>query len=216
MDEAPTTAGSTGIRCVIVDDHPPIVDAISRVLESHGIRIVGIAGNGLDALDVIQRERPTLALVDVRMPGLSGMEVARLVAKECPGTAVCLYTGHSDRALLLEAIDLGVRGFVLKEAPLVDLVRAVETIAGGGIYVDPVLAGILTSPDATTKLTMLTPRERDVLRLLADGMRNEEIGRELQISPDTVRAHMRKAMARLGADTRTEAVETALRQQLIS
>ena len=210
------TAGSTGIRCVIVDDHPPIVDAISRVLESHGIRIVGIASNGLDALDVIQRERPVLALVDVRMPGLSGMEVARLVAKECPSTAVCLYTGHSDRALLLEAIDLGVRGFVLKEAPLVDLVRAVETIAGGGIYVDPVLAGILTSPDATQKLTMLTPREREVLRLLADGMRNEEIGRELHISPDTVRAHVRKAMARLDADTRTEAVATALRQQLIS
>ena len=216
VDGASKRSGPAEIRCVIVDDHPPIVDAISRVLESHGIRVVGTAGNGLDALDVIERERPALALVDVRMPGLSGMDVARRAVKECPGTAICLYTGHSERALLLEAIDLGVRGFVLKEAPLVDLVRAVETVAGGGTYVDPVLAGILTSPDATKKLTMLTPREREVLRLLADGMRNEEIGRELHISPDTVRAHVRKAMERLDADTRTEAVATALRQQLIS
>lgn len=177
---------------------------------------MGTAGNGLDSLDVIASERPAIALVDVRMPGLSGMEVARRSVKETPGTAICLYTGHSERSLLLEAIDLGVRGFVLKEAPLADLIRAVETVAGGGTYVDPVLGGILTSSDATRKLTMLTPRERDVLRLLADGMRNEEIGRELGIAPDTVRAHIRKAMERLNADTRTEAVATALRQQLIS
>jgi DNA-binding NarL/FixJ family response regulator len=205
-----------GIRCVIADDHPPIVDAISRVLAAHGIDIVGTAGNGLDALDVMKREAPAVALIDVRMPGISGMDVARRAVKEAPGSAICLYTGHSERSLLLEAIDLGVRGFVLKEAPLVDLIRAVETVAVGGTYVDPVLAGILTSPDATKKLTMLTAREREVLRLLADGMRNEEIGRRLSISPDTVRAHVRKAMERLNADTRTEAVATALRQSLIS
>ena len=216
VEEKSTSEGSEAIRCVVVDDHPPIVDAIARVLEGHGIRVVATAGNGIDALDAFQREQPALALVDVRMPGLSGMDVARRALKECPAVAICLYTGHSDRALLLEAIDLGVRGFVLKEAPLVDLVRAVETVARGGTYVDPVLAGILTSPGATNRLTMLTPREREVLRMLADGMRNEEIGRTLGISPDTVRAHVRKAMERLDADTRTAAVATALRQQLIS
>lgn len=210
------TSGNGTITCVIVDDHPPIVDSITRVLAASGVEVIGSAGNGTDAIDAIRRLRPQIALVDVRMPGLSGMDVARAIVKEIPQTAICLYTGHSERALLLEAIDLGVRGFVLKEAPLVDLIRAVETVARGGTYVDPVLAGILTSPDATKKLTMLTPRERDVLRLLADGMRNEEIGRNLHISPDTVRAHVRKAMERLDADTRTEAVATALRQQLIS
>lgn len=208
--------GSGSITCVIVDDHPPIVDSITRVLEGSGISVVGSAGNGADAVEVLRRLRPQIALVDVRMPGQSGMEVARIVVKELRDVALCLYTGHSERSLLLEAIDLGVRGFVLKEAPLVDLIRAVETVARGGTYVDPVLAGILTSPDATKKLTMLTPRERDVLRLLADGLRNEEIGRRLHISPDTVWAHVRKAMERLDADTRTEAVATALRQQLIS
>lgn len=214
--EGVATSGIETITCVIVDDHPPIVDSITRVLAASGIEVVGSAGNGADAIDTIRRLRPAIALVDVRMPGLSGMDVARAVVKELRDTAICLYTGHSERALLLEAIDLGVRGFVLKEAPLVDLIRAVETVARGGTYVDPVLAGILTSPDATKKLTMLTPRERDVLRLLADGLRNEEIGRRLHISPDTVRAHVRKAMERLDADTRTEAVATALRQQLIS
>ena len=122
VDEVPASELAEAIRCVIVDDHPPIVDVIARVLESHGIRVVATAGNGIDALEAFRREEPAIALVDVRMPVLSGIEVAR-------------------RALLLEAIDLGVRGFVLKEAPLVDLVRAVETVARGGTYVDPVLAG---------------------------------------------------------------------------
>lgn len=209
-------SGTPTIRCVIADDHPPIVDAISRVLAAHGVEIVGTAGNGHDVMDVILRERPAVALIDVRMPGQNGMDVARRAAQEAPETAICLYTGHSERALLLEAIDLGVRGFVLKEAPLADLIRAVETVANGGTYVDPVLAGILTSPDATKKLMMQAPREREVLRHLADGLRNEEIGRLLNISPDTVRSDVRRAMARLDADTRTEAVATALRQQLIS
>ena len=217
----PVTTSSTQmkdtatIRCVIADDHPPIVDAISRVLVAHGVEIVGTASNGHDVMDVIERERPGVALIDVRMPGQTGLEVARRAVQEAPGTAICLYTGHSERALVLEALDIGVRGFVLKEAPLVDLVRAVETVARGGTYVDPVLAGILTSPDATKKLTMLSLREREVLRHLADGLRNEEIGRLLSVSPATVRADVRKAMARLDADTRTEAVATALRQQLI-
>lgn len=204
------------IRCVVVDDHPPIVDSISRVLSAHSIDVVGTADDGIEALALIERARPAVALVDVHIPGISGMELTRRVATELKGTAICLYTGHTDRSLLLEAIDLGVRGFVLKEAPLNDVIRAVETVAAGGTYVDPVLAGVLTSSGATGQLTMLTPREREVLRHLADGLRNEEIGKLLGISPDTVRAHVRKAMKRLDADTRTAAVATALGQQLIS
>jgi DNA-binding NarL/FixJ family response regulator len=104
----------------------------------------------------------------------------------------------------------------LKEAPLGDLVRAVELVAAGGTYVDPVLAGILASADFAGKLPSLTQRERDVLRLLADGLSNEEIGKRLFISPETVRTHVRKAMAKLDADTRTQAVAKALRQSLIA
>jgi DNA-binding NarL/FixJ family response regulator len=127
-----------------------------------------------------------------------------------------LYTGYGDRALLAEALDAGVRGFVLKEAPLEDLVRAVDIVAGGGTYVDPVLAGALVNAKLTSALPELTQREREVLRALADGLSNEEIGRRLFISPETVRTHVRKAMAKLDADTRTQAVATALRQSLIT
>jgi DNA-binding NarL/FixJ family response regulator len=116
----------------------------------------------------------------------------------------------------MEALDAGVRGFVLKEAPLADLVRAVRTVAGGGSYVDPVLVGVLASPQAVEQLPALSQRERDVLRLLADGMSNEQIGKELFISPETVRTHVRKAMDKLDADTRTQAVAKALRQSLIA
>ena len=108
-----------------------------------------------------------------------------------------------------------MRGFVLKEAPLADLCRAIETVARGGVYVDPVLAGVFAGGEATQQVTMLTQRKREVLRLLADGLRNEEIGRRLHIAAETTRAHIRNAMRKLDADTRTEAVATALRQSLI-
>ena len=127
-----------------------------------------------------------------------------------------LYTAFGDRAVLTEALDAGARGFVLKEAPLAEVVRAVELVAAGKTYVDPVLAGVLSVGAGSDKLVNLTPREREVLRLLADGLANEEIGKRLVISAETVRTHIRKAMAKLDADTRTEAVATALRQSLIS
>jgi RNA polymerase sigma factor (sigma-70 family) len=203
------------IRCLIADDHPAMVEAVGEVLVEHGLEIVGRARDGQDALESMKELSPAVAVVDVRMPGLSGIEVARRAQREAPDTAVILYTAYGDRALITEAIDAGVRGFVLKEAPLVDLVRAVEIVAAGGTYVDPVLAGILTSDLAGT-LPSLTQREREVLRLLADGHTNEEIGKRLFISPETVRTHVRKAMTKLDADTRTQAVATALRQSLIA
>ena len=207
--DAPTT-------CLVADDHPAVVEAVSDVLAEHGIEVVGRARDGREALELIEEAKPDVALLDLRMPGLSGIEVARLVGKSAPDTAVILYTAFGDRALLTEAMDAGARGFVLKEAPLAEVVRAVELVAAGRTYVDPVLAGVLSSSAATEKMSTLTQRERDVLRLLADGMSNDEIGKELFISPETVRTHVRKAMAKLDADTRTQAVATALRQSLIA
>jgi DNA-binding NarL/FixJ family response regulator len=200
---------------LVADDHPAVVEAVADVLSEHGIEIAGRARDGKDAVEQIELRKPTVAILDLRMPGLSGIEVARHVAKSAPDTAVILYTAFGDRALLTEALDAGARGFVLKEAPLAEVVRAVELVAAGRTYVDPVLAGVLSS-SAADKIPNLTQRERDVLRLLADGMTNEEIGKVLIISPETVRTHVRKAMAKLDADTRTEAVATALRQSLIA
>jgi DNA-binding NarL/FixJ family response regulator len=186
------------------------------VLSEHGIEIAGRARDGNDAMEQVELRKPTVAILDLRMPGMSGIDVARHAAKVAPETAVILYTAFGDRALLTEALDAGARGFVLKEAPLAEVVRAVELVASGRTYVDPVLAGVLSSSAATDKTLNLTQRERDVLRLLADGMSNEEIGKSLFISPETVRTHVRKAMAKLDADTRTQAVATALRQSLIA
>ena len=202
--------------CLVADDHPAMIEAVCEVLSEHGIDVIGRASDGEEALAKIERRRPAVAILDLRMPKISGIEVARRAASSAPSTAVILYTGYGDRALVLEAIDAGARGFVLKEAPLADLTRAVDIVARGGTYVDPVLAGVLASPEATAKLPALSQREREVLRLLADGLSNEEIGKRLFISPETVRTHVRKAMQKLDADTRTQAVALALRQSMIS
>ena len=203
------------ITCVIADDHPAMLTAIADTLERSGVEIVGRASDGQEALVQIEAQHPRVAIVDVRMPRLSGIEVATKSAVVAPNTSIIFYTAYGDRALLSEALDVGARGFVLKEAPLPDLVRAVERVAAGDAYVDPVLAGILVSAQSE-KIPSLTQREREVLRLLADGLSNEEIGKRLFISPETVRTHVRKAMAKLQADTRTQAVAIALRQSLIS
>jgi DNA-binding NarL/FixJ family response regulator len=205
-----------GVTCLVADDHPAMVEAVAEVLAESGYTVVGRARDGAEALQKIEARRPRIALVDVRMPRLGGIELARRAAVSAPETAIVLYTGYGERALLLEAMDAGARGFLLKEAPLADLVRAMEIVAGGGTYVDPVLAGYLATPRVAEQLPNLTQRERDVLRLLSDGLSNEEIGKRLFISPETVRTHVRKAMNKLNADTRTQAVATALRQSLIA
>jgi DNA-binding NarL/FixJ family response regulator len=204
------------ITVVVADDHPAMLTAVAEILVRSGFDVVGRARDGAEALALVESERPRVALIDVRMPKLSGIDVATRAADSSPETAVVFYTAFGDRALLSEALDVGARGFVLKEAPLADLVRAVERVAAGEAYVDPVLAGVLVSGQLTDALPTLTQREREVLRLLADGLSNEDIGRELHISAETVRTHVRKAMTKLEADTRTQAVATALRQSIIS
>ena len=204
------------MRVVVADDHPAMLTAVAETLERAGVTVVARAGDGRAAVDAIERERPDVAVLDIQMPHVSGIDVARLVSADAAGTAFVFYTAFGDRALLAEALDVGARGFVLKDAPLQDLVRAVERVAGGEAYVDPVLAGILVGATTTSQLPTLTERELEVLRLLADGLANDGIGAELGISTETVRTHIRNAMGKLDADTRTHAVATALRQSLIS
>jgi DNA-binding NarL/FixJ family response regulator len=204
------------VRCLIADDHPAVLNAVCDYLSEEGIEIVARARDGRDALAKIESMHPAVAIVDLRMPQLSGIDVARESARSSPVTAVILYTGFAEQALLVEAADAGARGVVLKEAPLGDLVRAIEIVAGGGTYVDPALASVLASGNATGKLTELSERQRDVLRLLANGNTYDEIGRQLFIASETVRTHVQKAMRQLDANTRTQAVATALRQELIA
>ena len=216
-NENAQTVASTVIRCVVADDHPAILDAVSRFLESeNGFELVGRASDGESVLRLIEEEAPEIALLDIRMPGIGGIDIAAKLAFAKSSTSVVLYTAYPERALLLAALDAGVRGFILKEAPLDELLRAIRIVAAGGSYIDAALAGVLAGPAATERMLTLTKRERDVLRLLAEGMRDEQAGRTLSISPLTVRTHVQHAMAKLKCDTRTQAVAVALRESLIS
>ena len=207
------TSGSPAITCVVADDHPAVLDAVAKFLQNGGIDVVGRAEDGEAALVLVEQHAPRVVLADVRMPKLGGIELARRAKRSSPSTSVILYTGYGDTALLTEALDAGVAGFVVKDAPLEDLLQAIRTVGAGRMYVDPVLAGTLATSSLGSGLPKLTQRERDVLRLLADGLSN---GKQLFISPETVRTHVRKAMEKLDADTRTQAVARALRFRLIA
>jgi DNA-binding NarL/FixJ family response regulator len=202
------------VTVVVADDHPPIIDCLARHLTAAGFRLVATAQDGDAALAAIQEHAPAVCVADVRMPRLDGVELSRRAAAANPETAVLLYSGVADKGLVSDALDAGARGFALKDAPLDDLSRAVDTVAGGSLYVDPVLAAALASR-RTDDRRALSEREREVLRLLAEGGSYAEIGATLFLSPDTVRAHAQRAMTKLGARTRTQAVAVALREAVI-
>lgn len=209
------TAAAT-ITCVVADDHPPILDAVSRFLGSADVDVVATARDGEAALAAVLSHAPQVCLADVRMPRLDGLELARRAASTAPDTAVLLYSGVSDAGLVSDALDAGARGFALKDAPLEDVARAIKTVAEGGLYVDPVLAASLASSRRSDDRRALSAREREVLRMLAEGGSYAEIGSALFLSPDTVRAHAQRAMTKLGARTRTQAVAVAMREAMIA
>lgn len=202
--------GTDTLRVVVADDHPAVLAAVCAALEGRGMEVVARAQDGTAAQALVAAEQPDVAVLDFSMPGGSGLEVARSARRASPGTAVVLFTAFAEPAMIAEAFEAGVRGIVLKDAPLDDVVRAIQAVRDGGRYVDGRLAGAMTATEA-----VLTERELSVLRLLADGLRNEEIARRLFISAETVKVHVAKAMRKLGARTRTEAAVTAVRRGLI-
>ncbi len=204
------------ITCVVADDHPTVLDSVSRYLERTGFEITARVLRADDAVKEIEARRPATALVDITMEPFSGIEVVRRASAASPETAFVLYTGHRDHGLLREALDAGARGFVLKNTALSELVDALRTVAGGGTYVDAELAAALTSAATSGTLPSLTKRERQVLTLLSGGLTNDRVAAELGISSETVQSHVRNTMAKLDADTRTQAVATAIRQALIN
>jgi two-component system nitrate/nitrite response regulator NarL len=203
------------ITVVVADDHPAIIEIVSLTLTAAGIEIVDTARDGAEALQKIDLHRPRVAVLDHRMPQMTGIEVARQTATLSPETAVVIFTGYSDQTVLAEALDAGVLGFLDKESPLEDLTRAVEAASQGGAFVDPLIGGTLATTPASD-MKELTQREREVLRLLSEGLTNDEIGKRLYLSGETVRTHVRKAMNKLDASNRVEAVANAMRLGLIA
>ena len=176
---------SAPIRCVVADDHPAILDAVSRFLEGErGFALVGRAGDGEAALQLIYELEPEIALLDIRMPGFGGIEIAAKLAASPATTSVVLFTAYPERALLLAALDVGVRGIILKEAPLDELARALASWPAAPATSMPPWRACSPGRLSTTACSRCTKREPPTApRLLAQGMRDEQAGRTLSISP---------------------------------
>lgn len=202
-------------RCVVADDHPALLGVVTTFLGDHDFDVVATAPDGKRAVDAVASTSPDVIVSDYRMPYLEGPVLLRALKDACPEAVLVVYTADADRDLCENALTAGAAAIVLKEAPLHDLRRAIGTALMGQVYLDPSLAQLALGRNQPPSAS-LTPREADVLALLAEGLSHEEIGSRLSISAETVRTHVRKACDRLGAATRTQAVATALREGLIS
>ena len=202
------------ITCLIVDDHEVVREGLRLSLSRAGhIRVVGEAADGAAAVALAERRRPDVVIMDVRMPGMDGLEATKQIVEKVQGTSVLIFTAYSERSLLARGLDSGAKGYILKEAPHDTLVRAIEKVKNGDGYVDPALMpAFLASKDRDD---MLTAREREILQLLAEGMSNADVASKLFISQETVKSHVRHILTKLEADTRTQAVAIALREALI-
>jgi DNA-binding NarL/FixJ family response regulator len=211
-----STNGETNseITCLIVDDHEVVREGLRLSLSrAPHIRVIGEAGDGESAVALAERRRPNVVIMDVRMPGMDGLEATKLMTEKVPDTAVLIFTAYSERSLLSRGLESGAKGYILKEAPHQTLVRAIEKVAQGEGYVDPALMPAFIAQQGQTD--MLTTREREILQLLADGMSNADVAQRLFISQETVKSHVRHILTKLEADTRTHAVAIALRDAII-
>jgi DNA-binding NarL/FixJ family response regulator len=202
------------ITVLIVDDHEVVREGLRLSLSrTPHIRVVGEAGDGNAAIDMAERRKPNVVIMDVRMPGMDGLDATKELTTREPNAAVLIFTAYSERSLLARGLESGAKGYILKEAPHDTLVRAIEKVAGGDSFIDPALMPAFLS--GKDREDMLTAREREILQLLADGMSNADVAQRLFISQETVKSHVRHILAKLEADTRTHAVAIALRDAII-
>src|SRR5438270_6668873 len=201
------------ITALIVDDHEVVREGLRLSLSrAPHIRVIGEAADGASAVELAERRKPDVVIMDVRMPGMDGLEATRLLAERAPDAKVLIFTAYSERSLLGRGLESGAKGYILKEAPHQTLLRAIEKVVSGDGYVDPALMPAFLGGERDE---MLTGREREILQLLADGMSNADVAGRLFISQETVKSHVRHILTKLEADTRTHAVAIALREAII-
>jgi DNA-binding NarL/FixJ family response regulator len=199
---------------LLADDHEVVREGLRlALLRSPHIRVVGEAADGETAVGLAERRRPDVIVMDLRMPGMDGIEATEEIMRRIPDAKVLIFTAYSERALLQRGLESGARGYILKEAPHETLLRAIEKVNAGETFVDPALMSALTQTRQGTDV--LTARERQILQLLADGMSNADVAGQLFISQETVKSHVRHILTKLEADTRTQAVAIALRDAMI-
>jgi DNA-binding NarL/FixJ family response regulator len=206
---------TTELNVVIVDDHVALRRGMELLLRRAGHHVVGTADDAEAGEALILRRRPDVALVDLALPGKSGAEMTRSLLAEDPKLRIILYTGAADENQLLDALDAGAAGFALKSGDPEELEQAIRTVAAGGDYLDPRLTPLLTK-GGNGRVKMLSPREREIMGLLSQGLSGEEAAKQLFLSSETVRTHVRNAMQKLGAATRAHAVALAIQHGEIS
>ncbi|HEU5298978.1 MAG TPA: response regulator transcription factor [bacterium] len=214
----------TRIRVLLADDHDLFRSGVRRLLESAaGLEVVGEARTGQDAVRLVEELAPDIVLLDISMPGASGIDAARLIKTTSPRTGVIMLTVHADEEFLFEAIKAGAMGYLLKDASAEELVRAIQVIYEGEGLLAPTMAAKVMREFARTRetrdlgriLTPLTHREVEILQHVAAGLANKEIAHKLSISERTVKNHLSNIMEKLHVNSRTQAAVYALRSGLV-
>lgn len=219
------TASPAGVpertRLIIADDHAIVREGLVSLLEAEqDLKVVGQAGTGKEALSLAREHRPDLALLDVTMPDMNGLEATRQIKQELPEVEVLVLTMHEEEAFFFEALRAGAAGYVLKGAHSDELLTAIRAVRGGGIHLSPNLAGELVRdfverhPEPSME-DPLTPREREVLTLIAKGYSNSEIAEQLTLSINTIKTHRSRIYDKLDLHDRASLVGYAVRRGLL-
>jgi DNA-binding NarL/FixJ family response regulator len=209
------------IKVVIADDHSLVRQGVASYLEAtDGISVVGEAATGTEIVRLVEETRPQVALLDIRMPEMDGLEAAREIRDRVPETGIVILTAYDDRHFVVEAVRAGARGYVLKSRDVDTLVQTIRLVAEGNMVIDPELVTALadeltTASKRDRSAETLSEREVEILQLVAFGDTNRDVASKLYISPDTVKTHLEHIYQKLGATDRTAAVAEALRRRLI-
>jgi DNA-binding NarL/FixJ family response regulator len=200
-------------RVLLVDDHLLVRSGLEALLAAtDDLQVVGAAGNGVEALQAARAEAPDVVLMDLSMPVMDGVTATRRILQEVPNAQVLVLTSFSDRERVVDALDAGAVGYVLKDSAPADLLDAVRAVARGESPLDPRVARtVLATRQARSAAGELTDREREVLALVARGLANKQIARSLGISERTVKAHLTSVFQRIGVGDRTSAALWAQR-----
>jgi DNA-binding NarL/FixJ family response regulator len=202
------------IRLLIVDDHPVVRDGLVSILHEGepDLEVVGESGDGKEAVSAWRNLRPTVTIMDLQLPGQSGVEAVQAIRREDPDARILVLTTFDGDADIQRALEAGARGYLLKSVRRATLIEAIRAVAAGQRYLPPATAARLVEAMESERLT---PRELDVLRLLAEGQRNREIGETLGLAEATVKIHVNNLLRKLEAKDRTEATVIALKRGLI-